>query len=208
MKTLVAVPCGDMCYTDFLRSLMGMEIVGDVQFTFAQGSLVYDARNQLVNIAIDQGFDRVLWLDSDMTFPRDLFKKLSADMDEGRELVSGLCFTRKRPIHPACYEAIYLDGNNVPHADAVKEWENDVFEIAGCGFAVVMCSVDLLRRMRDKYNLLFSPITGFGEDLSFCLRAADLGTKMYCDPTIKIGHVGLAIYGEEAYRIERKARNE
>ena len=208
MKTLVAVPCGDMLHTDFARSLVGLKLDGQVQFTFAQGSLVYDARNKLAYIAIDNGFDRVLWLDSDMVFPSGLFQKLSMDLDEGREIVSALPFTRKRPIHPAVFKAVYKDSNGIPHAEYVEEWPNRVFEVAACGFATVMCSVDLLKRMRDKYGLLFSPLLGFGEDLSFCLRATDMGAKIYCDPTIEIGHVGLAIYSKESYMIERRHSDE
>lgn len=208
MKTLVAVPCGDLLHTDFARSLLGMGVSGAVQYTFAQGSLVYDSRNQLSDLAIESGFDRVLWLDSDMVFTNDLFMKLSADLDEGREIVSGLCFTRKRPIHPAVYKAIYRDSNGVPHADPITEWSDQVFEVGGCGFAAVMMNVELLKRIREEYKrLYFSPIPGFGEDFSFCLRCQELGVKIYCDPTIRIGHIGLAVYDENVYRIE-VSRNE
>lgn len=208
MKTLVAVPCGDMLHTDFARSLLGMGVSGAIQYTFAQGSLVYDSRNQLADYAIEQGFDRVLWLDSDMVFTNDLFLKLSADLDEGREIVSGLCFTRKRPIRAAVYKDIYRDSNGVPHADSITEWPHEVFEVGGCGFAVVMMNVELLKRMREEYKrLYFSPLPGFGEDLSFCIRCKELGVKIYCDPTIRIGHVGLAVYDENVYRIEA-ANNE
>ena len=55
----------DSCPTDFLRSLLGLEIVGTAQFTFAQGSLIYDSRNKLCSIALENDFDRVLWLDGD-----------------------------------------------------------------------------------------------------------------------------------------------
>ena len=206
MRTLIAIPCGDMCHTDFVRSLLGMGVIGEVQYTFAQGSLVYDGRNQLANIAIDNGFDRVLWLDSDMLFSNDLFTRLSADLDDGRELVSALAFTRKRPIHSVAYKALYMDSNGVPHADPFEEWSDKIFEIEACGFGAVMCSTDLLRRIRDKFGLPFSPIQGFGEDFSFCLRAKEVGAKMYCDPSIKVGHIGLAIFGEAAYNIEKGAK--
>ena len=91
----------DMVHAAFTRSLVGMRISGEVQFSFIQGSLVYDARNKACLIAEDGGFDRVLWLDSDMVFEPDLFERLSADLDEGRRLVAGLCFGRKPPIRPA-----------------------------------------------------------------------------------------------------------
>ena len=203
MKTLIAIPCQDMMHTDFVRSLLAMEIVGEVQFTFAQGSLVYDARNTLAEIAIEGGFDRVLWLDSDMVFPADIMKRLHEDMDKGRELVTGLYFSRKRPIRPVCYRALYTDGIGIPHANPITEWGEEVFQIAACGFGAVMCSVDLIRRIRDHYLLPFSPVQGYGEDLSFCLRATDLGVPMWCDPAIKLGHVGLAVYTEDVYRIEK-----
>ena len=208
MKTLVAIPCGDMIHTDFMRACMSLEIVGDVQFTFAQGSLIYDARNHLSAIAVDGGFDRVLWLDSDMVFPPDLLKRLSADMDEGRELVSGLYFSRKRPIHSVAYSAVYVDSDNVPHAEAITEWPNEIFQIAACGFGAVLCSVDLIRRIRDKFRLPFSPASGFGEDWSFCLRAGELGVPLWCDPTIRIGHVGLAVYTADVFRVEMGAKND
>lgn len=205
MRTLVAIPCNDMMHTDFVRSLVGMGIKGEVQYTFAQGSLVYDSRNQLSDIAIDKGFDRVLWLDSDMVFSSDFFVKMSDDLDKGRDLVSALAFTRKRPIRPVCYKAVYIDSNGVPHADPFDEWGSEIFEIAACGFGAVMCTTDLLKRVRDKFKRPFSPLQGFGEDLSFCLKATDVGGKMFCDPNIKVGHMGLAMFNEAVYMIQKGA---
>lgn len=207
MKVLVAIPCNDMMHTDFTRSLVGMQVEGQVQFTFAQGSLVYDARNQLADIAIDNGFDAVLWLDSDMVFNPDLFMRMSEDL-KTMPLVSAMCYTRKRPIHPVIYQSLYRDSNGVPHADFFDDWPDEPFEVAAVGFGAVMCRTELLRKVREKYLRAFSPIAGFGEDLSFCLRVTELGEKMYCDPRIKVGHVGLAVYGEAAFKAEKEARNE
>ena len=39
-------------------------------------------------------------------------------------------------------------------------------------------------------------LLGFGEDLSFCIRAQELGRKIYCDSRIKMGHVGLRVFEE------------
>lgn len=203
MRTIVLVPCGDNCPIGFLRSVISMRVSGEINFTFAQGSLVYDARNQLANIAIDGGYDRALWLDSDMQFPADLFEKLNEDMDEGREFVSGLYISRKKPLHTIVYSDVGIrDG--IPRAEVFQSWPDDIFEIAACGFGAVMCSVPLLRRVRDKFKLPFSPLLGFGEDLSFCMRVKDLGVKMYCDPRIPLGHIGQAVYTVESMQSEMK----
>ena len=203
MKTLVAIPCMDMVHTDFLRSCLSMERVGEVCFAFAQGSLVYDGRNALVNMAIEEVYDRVLWLDSDMRFDQFLLRRLSEHLDLGKEMVCGLYFTRKAPVRPVIYSGLYLrqtDGPAQPVAETFYDYPRDeVFKVAGCGFGSVLMTTELLRHVRDAYGLPFWPISGFGEDFSFCMRVTELGHEIWCDSSIKVGHVGLAVYDEELW---------
>ena len=204
MRTLIAVPCMDMVHTDFLRSCLSMEKDGEVRWGFAQSSLIYDARNALANMAIDEGYDRVLWLDSDMRFDEHLFRRLSEHLDLGKEMITGLYFSRRAPIRPIVYKALYLqpiEGGQKAVADSFEDYpRDDLFEVAGCGFGAVMMTVDLLKRVRGAFALPFFPVSGFGEDLAFCLRATQLGAKIWCDSSIKLGHVGLAVYDEELYK--------
>lgn len=205
MRTLIAIPCMDMVHTIFMKSLLGMDKVGEYCFSMSASSLVYDARNGLAKQAVLENFDRVLWLDSDMEFAPDLMKRLSADLDEGREMVSALYFTRKAPVKPNIFNSCgyYHDEekNEVTPA-AINYWEypkDTIFPIAACGFGGVMMTTDLIRKVGEKFGLPFSPILGFGEDLSFCSRVADLGIEMFCDSRIKMGHVGLGTITEEIY---------
>lgn len=204
MKTMIAVPCMDQVQTDFFRSCVGLELDGEVQWTTCQSSLVYDARNKLADIAIDGNFDRVLWIDSDMVFDRYLFRRLSEHLDMGKEIVSGLAFGRKMPIHPCIYkrcEAELRDDGIYPVLESFNDYEHDtLFEVAACGFGCVMTTVDLLRRIKTRFPLLFFPENGFGEDLAFCLRAKAVGATIWCDASIKLGHAGIAIFNEEVFR--------
>lgn len=205
MKTLIALPCMDMVHTVFMKSLMGMNRVGQTGFAFSCSSLIYDARNKLAKQAVTEGYDRVLWLDSDMDFEPDLLQRLSEDMDEGRELVSGIYFKRKAPIKPVIYKSLGYykneDGDGVtPVAVPYEDYPQDsIFPIAACGFGGCLVSTDLIKRVGEKFGLPFSPIMGFGEDLSFCSRVSDLGVEMYCDSRVKMGHVGLGTVTEEVY---------
>ena len=90
MKTMVAIPCLDMMHSQFVMSLTGLKLDGDIKFAYAVSSLVYDARNSLARKAIVEGFDRILWLDSDMEFNPDLYKRLKADLDRSEEHTSEL----------------------------------------------------------------------------------------------------------------------
>lgn len=213
MKTLIAIPCMDMVHTIFMKSLIGMSRVGEVRYSISCSSLVYDSRNNLAKQAIDEGFDRILWFDSDMEFNPNFMKVLSADMDEGLEMVSGLYFKRKAPTGPVVYEKIgyyHSEAEDavtplaVPYVNYPKD---QLFECEGVGFGGVMVSTDLVKRVADKFGLPFSPILGFGEDLSFCMRVKEIGGKIYCDSRAKMGHVGLGTITEDIYLAQTGGRN-
>lgn len=213
IKTLVAIPCMDMCHTDFVRSLTGLKFEGEVMVMFSQSSLVYDSRNLLAGAAIEGGYDRILWLDSDMVFEPDLFRRLSARLDEGREMCTALYMTRKPPIKPCIYIRLYEEQKPgikwpIPHAEPYHGYPDGVFPVAGCGFGGVMMTVDLMRRVQAEYGYPFSPMVGFGEDFAFCKRVLEIGGEIVCDSTIKMGHVGQAVFDEDYYRLQEAQIND
>lgn len=204
MKTLIAIPCMDMVHTSFLRCLLGLRKTGDVKYSITSSSLVYDARNTLARHAVEGGFDRILWLDSDMEFEADMMERLSADMDEGLDFVCGLYFRRKPPVKPVIYRELGLykseSGEVTPGALPYEDYPRDeLFEIAAAGFGGVMMTVDLVRKVTEKFGLPFSPMLGFGEDLTFCAHVQQVGAKMHCDSRVKFGHIGLGAITEDIY---------
>ena len=208
MRTLIGIPARDFVSTSFMSCLTGLQPVGDTSLHVVQSSLIYDARNDIALRAVNEGYDRILWLDSDVTFPADLLERMSARMDEGYEFISGLYFTRKEPIKPLIFQRVELtkkDGKGIPVSDNFADYpRNDVFRIAGCGFGCVMMTVDLVRRIFEAHGAPFAPLPGFGEDLSFCIRVNAVGTAMYCDSSIKLGHIGQSIITESVYEKTQK----
>ena len=210
MKTLIAVPCMDMLHTRFAQSLINMRRVGDVQYGFITSSLVFDARNDFAERAIKEGFDRVLWLDSDMEFEPDLMERLAADMDTGLDMVTGLYFKREGPVRPVifkdCFIAQQNPGELIPVANAYDDYPVDsLFPIAACGFGCVMTSVELLRKVWERLGRPFAPVGGFGEDLTFCLRVESVGGEIWCDSRVKAGHVAQRVVTEDVFLKLREA---
>lgn len=203
MKTLVAIPCMDMVQTKFMFSCLNLRTDENVEFSLTESSLIYDSRNRLSKKAVEEGFDRILWLDSDMVFQPDLLERLSERLDAGYQMVSGLYFKRKQPICPVLYKecgAFEKDGKHTVYATTYDDYPKDsLFEIAACGFGGVMMTTELVKQVADQFGLPFSPILGFGEDLSFCCKVARLGIKMYCDSSVKMGHVGYKTFDESDY---------
>lgn len=206
MRILIAVPCMDTVHTLFFASFVSMRKPEGTEVGIASCSLVYEARHTLARKAMDEGFDRVLWLDSDMNFQPDLLERLSADLDTGLEFVTGVYFSRKNPVTPIVYEVchptVLKDGNLFPTVESVKEIPEDLFEIEGCGFGAVMMTTDLIRRAGP---LPFFPTDKYGEDLSFCRKARAAGAKLYCDGRIKLDHVGTTLINYDTWM---KARGE
>ncbi len=201
MRTMIAVPCMDTVHTLFMTSLLSLRKAEGTEISVASCSLVYDARHDLALRAMNMGFDRVLWLDSDMRFDPDLMERLSADLDDGHEFVSAVYFTRKTPCRPCVYgyvdTKIRQNGVMYPAAENITEIPDGIFEIAGCGFGAVMMTTDLIRHTGP---LPFFPEAGFGEDLTFCRKARAAGAKLMCDGRIHVDHIGTSIINEKQWR--------
>ena len=206
MKMMIAIPCLDMVHTMFMESLLSLKRPSDSVIVTARSSLVYDSRNMLSHMAIFERYDRVLWLDSDMTFSPDLLSKLNSDLDEGYGFVSALCFSRKQPIKPIIYSETGFrdagdgDGRMETYSKCIEEYPSgQIIEVKGIGLAATMMETSVIKEVYDKFGSPFSPIPGFGEDISFCRKCDELGIKMYCDTRIKVGHIAQTVIDEAAY---------
>ena len=81
--------------------------------------------------------------------------------------------------------------------------EDGLFEIEGCGFGAVLMKAGVIRDVAETFHQTFGPIPGLGEDLSFCVRARNCGYKIWCDPTLQIGHKGSLIINRDTFRAFR-----
>lgn len=199
MKTLIAIPCMDMLPVGFVQSLLYMHKGDNPTVYFKPNSLVYDSRNLLSLYAIENGFDNVLWLDSDMLFPPNTLTKLEA---YGMDMVTGLYVKRHEPVEPVLYEKIEepergRDGKLIANISAYHDYPCDsFFPVAGCGFGCVLTSTKLLKHVWDEYGPAFTPYPWASEDISFCHRVNQLGYQIYCDSSVSCGHIGQFIYTE------------
>lgn len=204
MKLLIAVPTTDYLHADFVRSLSKLqEELGrkriDYTVEIQAGTLVYFARNKLANKAINEKYTHVLWLDSDMVFEPTILDDL---MDCGKEMVCGAFVSRRPPYGPCIYTSIRKN-----EIKKVKDFGLTPFRVDGCGFACVLTSVELLQAVALKFGTTFQPTDYYGEDLAFCWRVGRLGREIWCEPTVRPGHIAHVpvCAGEEIAVRERQA---
>lgn len=204
MKTLIAVPCMDMVAAPFAQSLATLNREGECLVSFLIGSLIYESRNTLSKQAITHDCDYVLWFDSDMVFEPDTLQKMLKHMEDGRDIVTGLYFRRRPPFTPVIFKDITFDDDGHGVATGFDDYpEDELFEVAACGFGCVMVRKDVLLTLLLNYRTWFNPLYGAGEDIAFCVRAREQGYKIWCDPTIKLGHYGSSIINEEIFKASK-----
>lgn len=199
-KFMICVPCGDEVAAGFAQSLAVMAKPQDCGVSFVVGSLIYDARNKLARQAIQLEADYVLWLDSDMIFPDDTLVRLYEDLQKYKDVsaVSGLYFRRVKPYTPVLFKRVEIDPES--YWEGYDDYPDEPFEAAAAGFGCVLMKTSMLIDVVKKYTTWFSPLSGFGEDLSFFWRANNCGHKLLIDPRLKLGHISKTSVTEEVYR--------
>jgi len=196
MKLLIAVPAMDFVHTEFVKCLLDLtnklkDDGTDFEVRIESGTLVYFARDKLATYAITNGFDKILWLDSDMVFNNEIIEDLEFS---GKDFVSGIAHGRRKPYLSCLFKNYRPDVVRWTY----EEYPSNTFEVAACGFAAVLMDVSILKAVMDKHRTCFSPTKLLGEDVAFCDRAREMGYHIYAEPGVRLGHIGhITIYPED-----------
>ena len=198
MRLLIAVPCYETMRSEFARSLMQLteqlhEDHVPHEVKILSGSLVYAARDRLAQHAVNNGFDQVLWIDSDMVFDGHLYEDLAI---HGKDMICGWFISRHYPYVSCIF-------SKISPPERIYDLPDDIFQVAGCGFGAVLMKTQVLRDVMNTHSgKCFLPDQKLGEDIGFCKRATDCGYAIWCDPTVRVGHVGsLIIWPEDRERL-------
>ena len=199
MKVLIGMPTLGEIPVKTVASLLSLEKPQGSEIGFVSNSLVYDARNELCQRAVNGGFDYLFFIDSDMIFPADTLTKLMA---LNTDIATAVCYARKGKHEPCVYNRVVkrslFHDSEANHFFTIPE---DAFRIAGCGMAVCLIKTEVLKKLVKKYKgTPFEPFGNMGEDLAFCYRARKLGFEIKADASIDIGHIGETVITKGDYK--------
>jgi hypothetical protein len=212
----VLVPIAGVIDPGCENALRELEQRGYAVWRIRGYSAIDAARNQMASDALAQGFDELMWIDSDIVFDPDDVDKLRR---HNLPLVCGI-YPKKACRQVAC--AFLPDTRQVLFGR-----RGGLIELLYCGFGFVHTRRVVYETMQRELHLpvcnqrfkdlplvpYFAPlVVGEGEqawylaeDYSFCERARRCGFRIMADTSIRLWHVGTYRYGwEDAGRdIER-----
>lgn len=194
----------------FMDDFVNMKAVGGYAFNFlrCQRVPIAMARNQVADIAVDQGYDYLLQLDDDATFPPDVIRRLLAHQ---KPFVAALAYQRKPP-HLTCAFEVGDDGLLGKPLEGIEHTGLRKVDVTGQHCTLTHTSV--FKKLRagapEAHGVPALPGTRHyfgwmsevkvGEDFAFCLNCKKLGIPIYVDTELITGHIGAPIVVDENYK--------
>ena len=186
MRVGVCVPARDEVHTafafDFARmaahdaSVRCKDGKGGLSLYTMPGTLIFDQREKLAEVALKEGCDAVLFVDSDMRFPHDLITiLLSRDVP----IVGVNATTRRKPVTPtAKVVEKYMEGETMVHkwSNVDSRGKQGIEEVTAVGFGAVLIRKEVFEKTgRPWFDAGWGPNGACGEDVYFCVKAGSEG---------------------------------
>jgi hypothetical protein len=195
IRVALGIPSGDMVHMGFafdLAQMVGATIAArqdiDIRLVSVQGTLIPKSRQDLVRMSLKGGCTHILFLDSDMRFPRNTLLRL---LSHGQPIVAANYVTRRHDCQPITFR------NDTDPTDRVYTEPSDtgLEPVASTGMGVMLVDLDVFRALEEPWFSLAwveASQSYQGEDVWFCLKARELGLQILIDHdlTHEVKHIG------------------
>lgn len=145
---------------------------------------IADARNSLVEQALNEGAEYLLMLDTDQVYPAEtLTKLLSHKLD-----ICGVKVHRRwMPFDPIFYRGSLGKYKNVSDEEA---YSGEVIEVDATGTGCLLFNMNIFDNLCYPW-FQFGSHEGkpVGEDIMFCHNAREAGIKIHVDTSVEVGHL-------------------
>lgn len=187
----------------FANTLVFMCDRYDIGLTLAESALVHVNRNEIIKNSAKDKVDYLLMVDSDMVWNHEQVERL---LSYDKDVVSGLYLSRNALAGVAHLPLVMRKATNGRYGTmTLKDIPPTLFkcDAAGAGFMLLKGRVlEKMVELTPKIGFPFDYITikemgveendktGLvGEDICFCSRLQKAGFDIWCDPTVRVGHL-------------------
>jgi hypothetical protein len=199
---IIATPGRNM-ENEYVRSLMDTVeylVKNNISFKFAnqysptvaaarEGTIMNSLFLDIANTKPLRGeatYNKIIWIDSDMSWTVEDFIKI---YESDKDIISGVYINEKG------VPMFSMTGFDATPQEMLKQ--TNVFEAAQVGFGFVGVKQGVFEAMpRPWFDTIYNKyqedgkeyLIPYGEDFSWCIKAARLGYKVYVDPNVRLGH--------------------
>lgn len=210
-KVLIGITTAETVCHETMESLFNMTRPVDVQVTLriVHAYQVSNGRNELAMYALQNGFDYLFFVDSDVVIPEFTLEKLLA----ANTLVINGTYPRKEPdtitkdnpyttlyrhdrrgLNAINFSPFFMSQNELPKEGVIP------VDAAGLGCTLINTDVfriiegnDWFHFAQEQAKINFGPYC-LGEDLYFYRECLRHGIQPYAEGSVRCGHVGKFIY--------------
>jgi len=188
LKITVGIPTNRGVKAKTIFSLLEMVVFSKHIFHFViatEGYTIAENRAYITTQALKNKSDYLLFCDDDMVFPPDTLERLLAHK---KDVIGVASHSRCLPLKTTVQ---LLDGT------VSAEFPKELLEVKQVGTGIMLIDIKVFEKIDKPYFNTKSHENGFtlmGEDAWFCSQAKQAGFHIYCDGSLKIGHVGDYIF--------------
>ena len=187
IRILIAMPTAKNIEAETFRTIYNLKVPHYVEldFNYFYGYRIDQVRNLIAHHTIAEGYDYVLFVDSDMVLPDDTLLKM---LNFNKEIVTGIYVQRR--LDEKVTEVHGVDG----HIKDPEFFEDKPYvEAQSTGFGCILIKTDVLREIgypQFEYHHSIDFKDTLSEDADFCNKAIKAGFKIYVLTDLHFGHIG------------------
>ena len=184
IKVCIGLPTNRGLKPKCLETLMGMVNATDVDLHIVVSTKGYNCaenRNYIVAQAMRANCTHLLLLDDDMIYEPDSINRLLAHNKD----VVGAKYSVRRIVESGNHEVIEYGED--------EKSDTELFKCDALGGGLLLINTDVFRKVSQPhfgYKWHDNGMVEMSNDWFFCEKAREVGYDIWCDPTVKAGHIG------------------
>lgn len=188
-----------MCLLHMFLDAMVKEVPGigrlqGVRIHNVQSSTIWRSRQQLIDLAMEDGCTHLLFVDCDQTFPAQTLRRML--------------------YHQKAVMACNIAVKQFPSLPTARKWLNDgpapifttkeskgIERVWRIGTGIMLIDLSIMKSVAEPWFQVSSVVDGtqYGEDWWFCQQVEQAGFDIWIDHELswEVGHIGPMTYGHE-----------
>lgn len=186
------------------------DVTNGIQLNVKRGSVIARSREEVAEDALrDPEVTHLLWIDSDMRFPKDVIGRLLAHK---KPVVGANCSYRVRPLKPTAVEYSTPDGGKKHRRVFPAEEVTGLERVDGMGLALVMVERSVYEQLERPWHSTpwlqreDGTMGMLGEDAYFfgCCKQDEIPVYIDHDLSWEVFHLGEHAFGMQDILDERE----